>query len=149
MERSCVSSPKYDRDIVCYYGYDYICLSTKFTHNNILYLINKNTHRKQLNRDARVLCNIKNKDSVLYSELLFAINKFNSCRCDYIPSNSASKIILCAAGIKHCGYFKITIYADKFYCDTYDGDILLNLKSEHLPMINIDYYCISEVSYNI
>ena len=104
-----------------------------------MYLINKNTHRKQLNCDVQVLCNIKNKDSVLYSELLFAINKFNSGRCDYILSNPVSKKILRAAGIKHRGYFKITIYADKFYCDTYDGDILLNLKYEQLPIINIDY----------
>ena len=139
MDRLCVSYPKYGIDIARYYGYDYIYISAIFTHSDISYLINKNTHRKQLNRDVRGLCNIKNKDSVLYSELLFAINKFNSGRCDYILSNNASKKILCAAGIKHCGYFKITIYADKFYCDTYDGDILLNLKIEHLPIINIDY----------
>ena len=48
------------------------------------HLINKNTHKKQLNHDVQVLCNIKNKDSVIYSELLFAINKFNSGRCDYV-----------------------------------------------------------------
>ena len=88
------------------------------------HLIHKNTHKKQLNHDVQVLCNIKNKDSVIYSELLFAINKFNSGRCDYVLSNSASKKILRAAVIKCHRYFKITIYADKFYCDTYDGDIL-------------------------
>ena len=71
MERFCVSYPKHGVDIACYNGYDYICLSAIFTHNNILYLINKNTHRKQLNHDVRVLCNIKNKDSALY---LLAIN---------------------------------------------------------------------------
>ena len=49
------------------------------------------------------------------------------------------KKILCAAGIKHRGYFKITIYADKFYCNTCDRGMLLNLKSEHMPIINIDY----------
>ena len=86
--------------------------------------INKNTHKKQLNREVQVLCNIKNKDSVIYSELLFAINKFNSGRCDYLLSNSASKKIVRAAVIKCHRYFKITIYAHKFYCDTYDGDIL-------------------------
>ena len=85
-----------------------------------------------------MLCNIKNKDSIIYSELLFAINKFNSGRHDYILSNNASKKI-CAAGIKYRRYFKITIYADKFYCDTYDGDMTLNFKSEHMPIINIDY----------
>ena len=139
MQRFCVSYPKYGIDIVCYFGYDYICLSAIFTHNNILYLINKNTHKKQLNRDVQVLCNIKNKDSIIYSELLFAINKFNSSGHDYILSNNASKKILCAAGIKYRRYFKITIYADKFYCDTYDRDMLLNLKREHMPIINIDY----------
>ena len=86
-----------------------------------------------------VLYKIKNKDSVIYSELLFAINKLNSGRCDYVLSDSASKKILGAAGIKGHGYFKITIYEDKFYCGTYDGHVLLNLKSEHMPMINIDY----------
>ena len=139
MERFCVSYPKYGVDIACYNGYDYICLSAIFTHNNISYLINKNTHRKQLNRDVRVLCNIKNKDSALYSELLFAVNKFTSGRCDHILSNNVSTKIWRGANIKHRGYFKITIYAYKFYCDTYDGDMLLNLKSEHMPIINIDY----------
>ena len=71
--------------------------------------------------------------------MLFAITKFNSGRCDYILSDDASKKILRAASIKHCGYFKITIYPDKFYCDTYDGCMLLNLKSEHMPIIDIDY----------
>ena len=121
MERFCVSYPKYGVDIACYNGYDYICLSAIFTHNNISYLINKNTHRKQLNRDVRVLCNIKNKDSALYSELLFAINKFTSGRCDHILSNNVSTKIWRGANIKHRRYFKITIYAYKFYCDTYDG----------------------------
>ena len=65
--------------------------------------------------------------------------RFNSGRCDYILSNNTSKKILRAVGIKHRGYFKITIYADKFCCDTYDGSMLLNLKSEHMPIINIDY----------
>ena len=139
MEHFCVSYPRYGIDIACYYDYDYICLSAILTYNNISYLMNKNTHGKQLNRNVRVLGNIKNKDSVLYSELLFALNKFNSGRCDYILSNNASKKILHAVGIKHSGYFKMTIYADKFYCDTYDGGILLNLKSEHIPIINIDY----------
>ena len=101
MEHFCISYPSYGIDIARYYGYDYICLSAIFTHNNISYLINKNTHRKQLNRDVRVLCNIKNKDSVLYSELLFAINKFNSGRCDYILSNNASK--------KYCLLFVLSI----------------------------------------
>ena len=86
-----------------------------------------------------MLCNIRNKNSVLYSELLFAINKFNSGRCDYIPSNNASKKILRGAGIMHCGYFKRAIYADKFDCDTYEEDILLNLKSGHMSIINVDY----------
>ena len=64
MERFCVSYPRYGIDIERYYDYDYVCLSAIFTHTNISYLINKNTHGKQLNRDVRVLCNIKNKDSV-------------------------------------------------------------------------------------
>ena len=100
MERFSVSYNKYAVDIARYYGYDYMCLSTIFTHNNISYLINKNTHIKQLNRNARVLYNIKNKDSVIYSELLFAINKFNGGTCDYVLSDSASIKILRAAGIK-------------------------------------------------
>ena len=136
---SVLDTPKYGIYIAHYYGYDYICLSAIFTHNNILYIINKNTHKKQLYRDVKVLQNLKNKDSALYSELLFAINKFNSGRCNYMPSDSVSKKILHAAGIKHPGYFKITIYGDKCYYDTYDGDMLLNLKSEHLPIINFGY----------
>ena len=45
MERFCVRYTKYGIDIARYYGYDYICLSAIFTHNNISYLINKNTHK--------------------------------------------------------------------------------------------------------
>ena len=45
MERFCVSYNKYAVDIARYYGYDYMCLSTIFTHNNISYLINKNTYK--------------------------------------------------------------------------------------------------------
>ena len=139
MKRFCVSYPRYGIDIARYYGYDYICLSTIFTYNNISYLISKNTHKKQLCRDVQVLRNIRNKDRILYSELLFAIKKFNSGKCDYILSNSSTKKILRAVGIKHRGYFKITIYADKLYCDTDDGGILFNLKSEQMSIINIDY----------
>ena len=91
MERFCVSYSRYGIDIARYYGYDYICLSTIFNYNNISYLINKNTHKKQLCCDVQVFCNIRNKDCVLYLELLFAINKSNSGRCDYILSNNTSK----------------------------------------------------------
>ena len=45
MGRFCVRYTKYGIDIARYYGYDYICLSAIFTHNNISYLINKNTHK--------------------------------------------------------------------------------------------------------
>ena len=58
MECLCICYPKYSVDIACCYGYDYICLRAIFTHYNISYLINKNTHGKQLNRDVCVLCNI-------------------------------------------------------------------------------------------
>ena len=139
MKRFCVSYPRYGIDIGRCYGYDYICLSTIFTYNKISCLISKNTNKKQLCRDVQVLCNIRNKDRILYSELLFAINKFNSGKCDYILSNSSTKKILRAVGSKHRGYFKVTIYADKLYCDTDDGGILLNLKSEQISIINIDY----------
>ena len=53
MELFCISYPSYGIDIARYYGYDYICLSAIFIHNNISYLTNKNTHGKQLNRDGK------------------------------------------------------------------------------------------------
>ena len=53
MERFCISYFRFGIDIARYYGYDYICLSAIFTHNNISYLTNKNTHGKQLNRDGK------------------------------------------------------------------------------------------------
>ena len=66
MESFCVRYLIYGIDMAYFYSYDCICSSAIFTHNNISYLINKNTHKKQLCRDVQVLGNIRNKDSVLY-----------------------------------------------------------------------------------
>ena len=73
MEHFCVSYPRYGIDIACYYDYDYICLSAILTYNNISYLMNKNTHGKQLNRNVRVLCNIKIK-TVFYIQSYYSLS---------------------------------------------------------------------------
>lgn len=62
-----VSYPKYDIDITYYDNYIY--LSTTFRHNN-KHLISKGTYEKQLVQNMRFLGDLKNKDSILYSELL-------------------------------------------------------------------------------
>ena len=48
MGRFRVRYAKYGIDIARYYGYDYICLSAIFTHNNISYLIYEDTHKKRI-----------------------------------------------------------------------------------------------------
>ena len=83
-------------------------------------------------------------NNILYSELLFAVNKFNSGKCNYIPSNKAAGYYY-----KYCGYFKVAMYTDKFYYDTYDGNILLlNLKNERWSVISIDFqfFCIDNLN---
>ena len=62
------SYPKYDIDIMYYDNYIY--LSTTFRHNNKTYLISKSTYEKQLVQNMQLLGDLKNKDSILYSELL-------------------------------------------------------------------------------
>ena len=133
-----VSYPRYDTDMMCY-GY-YVYLHVVFTHNKKSYLITKATNKRQLARNMRLLHSLKNKDSILYSELLLAISKFNSGGCNYTSSKKVSKKILGAAGIKRHKHCRPTIYSDGFYYDSYDRNILLlNFVNERLPIISTDF----------
>ena len=115
-------------------------LHVVFTHNKKSYLITKTTNKRQLARNMRLLHSLKNKDSILYSELLLTISKFNSGGCNYTSSKKVSKKILGAVGIKHHKHCRLTIYSDWFYYDSCDRNILLlNFINERLPIISTDF----------
>ena len=129
---------KHNMDIMSYGNCVY--LNMIFTHNNKSYLINKSTCRKQLNRDVRLLYNLKTKDSILYSELLPAINGFNCAEPKYVVSEKTSRKILSLEGIKYYRYFNIAMCLEGFYCEICDWTaLLLCLKSRQLPIINIGF----------
>lgn len=129
---------KHNMDIMSYGNCVY--LNMIFTQNNKSYLINKSTCRKQLNRDVRLLCNLKTKNSILYSESLSAINGFNCGEPKYVISEKTSRKILGSEGIKYYGYFNITMCLAGFYCEICDWTaLLLCLKSRQLPIINIGF----------
>ena len=121
---------KHNMDIMSYGNCVY--LNMIFTHNNKSYLINKSTCRKQLTRDVRLLYNLKTKDSILYSELLPAINGFNCVEPKYVVSEKTSRKILSL----ECRYFNIAMCLEGFYCEICDWTaLLLCLKSRQLPIV--------------
>ena len=67
--------PTYNIDITRYDNHIY--LGTTFRHNNKVYLISKSTYEKNFAQNVRLMGDLKNKDGMLYSELLLAVNKFN------------------------------------------------------------------------
>ena len=134
MKSFCVFCLKRNMDIMSYGNCVYSNMI--FTHNNKSYLINKSTCRKQLNRDVRLLCNLKTKNSILYSELLSAINGFNCAEPKYVVSEKTSRKILSLEGIKYYRYFNITMCLEGLYCEICDWTaLLLCLKSRHLPIV--------------
>ena len=86
-----------------------------------------------------MLCNLKNKDSILYSELLFAINKFNCGEPKYVVSKKKKKCLK-----KYCVHKELNISnilsVAGFYYEIYDENILLlRLNNDQLPIININF----------
>lgn len=79
---------------------------------------------------------LKNKDSVLYSELLIAIDEFNKGKSIHVVPKEISKEILKIYDIRYRGYFSIKLYVNKFYYD-WDFECLLELEKNQFPVIYI------------
>ena len=79
---------------------------------------------------------LKNKDSVLYSELLIAIDEFNKGKSIHVVPKEISKEILKIYDIRYRGYFSIKLYVNKFYYD-WDFEFLLELEKNQFPVIYI------------
>ena len=92
MEYYYIHYPKYD---VRFTGYDiYSYLTTTFKYKNKSYVINKRTSKRNIARNTRLVNDLKNKDSVLYSELLIAIDEFNNGKSIHVAPKEISKEIL-------------------------------------------------------
>ena len=127
--------PKYDIGFTSYDKYSY--LTSTFKCKNKSYTINKRTTKRNIARNMRLMCDLKKKDSLIYSELLKAIDKFNKCKSIHFVSKEISKEILKTYDISYRGYFSIKLYNDKFYYDS-DFECLLELNENQFPMIYIE-----------
>lgn len=138
MVHTYVSYPKYDIDIINFGRFIY--LDFVFICNNLLYQICMSTDEKKIVRCVRLLSDLKNEDSALYSELLRAINSFNCGEPRYDVPKKISKKILSSVGIKYQGYFTMRFYGRKFCYGVRDLDLLLlQLKNQQMPTIICDF----------
>ena len=63
------------------------------------------------------MCDLKNKDSLIYSELLKAIDIINKGEFFHIVSREISKRILKTYDIRHKGHINIKLYSNTLYYD--------------------------------
>ena len=135
MEYYHIHYPKYD---VRFTGYDiYSYLTTTFKYKNKSYVINKRTSKRNIARNTRLVNDLKNKDSVLYSELLIAIDEFNNGKSIHVAPKEISKEILKTYDIRYRGYFRIKLHSNKFYYD-WDFECLIELEKNQFPVIYIE-----------
>ena len=125
--------PKYNVDITRYDNHIY--LGATFSHNNKVYLINKSAHEKDFVQDMRLVRELENKDGMLYSELILAINKFNKDKLVYVVSKEISKKILKTYDIRYKGYFNIKMFSDIFF---YGWDNSVMIKNTRFPVLYIE-----------
>ena len=123
-----ISFPKYKIDILPFkFGY-YLNVIFEYCENE--YLITKVSNQINLIKDYRLLCDLQNKNSELYLEMIKAIKILNEPSNKYIISNSISKKILGKAGIFINKQIKIELYQN-------GGVRYLNSKNKLIPVISI------------
>ena len=123
-----ITYPKHKTDILpVKFGF---YLNVIFNYCEKKYLITKISNQINLIKDYKLLCELQDKNSYLYLELVKAIEDFNKYFNKYIISNSISKKILGKAGIFINKQIKIELYQS--------GAVrYLNSKNQSIPMINI------------
>ena len=78
------------------------------------------------------MCDLKNKDSLIYSELLKAIDKFNKGKLfRFVPKN-----ILKTYELSYRRYLTLKLYTNKFYYD-WESECLLALYRNQFFVIYI------------
>ena len=85
-------------------------ISNTFIHNQKSYVINVCSYKKMEEHYMRILLDIKNKDSIFYSILLLALEKFNNGEHRYIVSKRLSKRLCRILGVNKCGRIKLEKY---------------------------------------
>ena len=128
MNQYCITYPKYKIDELPFKCKYY--LNMIFSYCGKSYLVTKIVYEKNLIKDFRLLCDLQNKNSELYSELILAINKFNKGIYIQIVSMSVSDKILKKANIHICEPIKIKLYEE-------GATRYLNSKDELIPIISI------------
>ena len=128
MNQYTIAYPKFNIDVIPF-KYKYY-LNSIFSYYDKSYLLTKVVHEKNRIKDFRLLCDLENKNSELYSELILAINKFNKGKYKHIVSKTISSKILNKANICIEKRIKIILYED--------GAVrYLNPKNELIPIICI------------
>ena len=126
-----ITYPKYNIDILPHqYGY-YLHVIFKCCEKQ--YLVTKITKQINLIKNYRLLCDLQNKNSELYLEVVKAINNFDEAHSKYTISNKISKKIL--------GKVDIFIKNVQIVTELYQNEVVryLNSKNELIPLINIYY----------
>ena len=120
-----------------YHHHHHSYLTSTLTCENKSYIINKRTSKENIARNMRLMCDLKNKDGLIYSELLKAIKRFNEGKLFHIVSREISKGILKTYDIRHRGYVNLKLYSNKLYYD-WDFEFLLKLNEKLFPIIYIE-----------
>ena len=128
MNQYCITYPKHKIDVLPFKYKFY--LNMIFSYCGKSYLVTKIVYEKNLIKDFRLLCDLQNKNSELYSELILATNKFNKGIYIHIVSMSVSDKILKKANIHICEPIKINSYEE-------GATRYLNSKDELIPIISI------------
>ena len=127
--------PKYGVGFSSYNGYSY--LTSTFICKNKSYIIKKRTSKENIARNIRLMCDLKNTDSLIYFELLKAIDIINKGELFHIVSRKISKRILKTYDIRHRGYINIKLYSNKLYYDR-DFECLVELDEKRFPIVYIE-----------
>ena len=85
-------------------------ISNIFIHNQISYVIYVCSYKKLDENCMRIIFDIKNKDSIVYSILLLALEKINSAEHRYIVSKRLSERSCGILGVNRCGRVKLEKY---------------------------------------
>ena len=123
-----ISYPKHNIDVFPFKYNFYVNII--FTHDDKSYLVTKIVYEKNLVQDFRLLCDLQNKNSELYSELILAINKLNTGRYIHIISKSMSSKILSKVNFNSRRRIRVVLYPN-------GGIRYLNSKKELIPIISI------------
>ena len=135
MNRYCITYPQNKINIIDQDWFVKIFL--KFTHGRESYLIFHRYHKIEPNL---LMLQLRDKEILLYSTLLLALDQFNKGVYKYkVPLNIPKKRLNKKVSNKKIGLLTICMFPDEFYYETYVGDKVLNLIREKLPVIFLNF----------